>query len=736
MSFSPEMLYRLLPAIHRIRDAELAAGLPDLLTKGEINELKGLESIPNPTEEQQTRIKELRDKAEPGPLKALLKVLTEQVGVVEENLAQLYDDLFIETCAAWVIPYIGDLIGYQPLHSLDKLRGWERAEVAHTIALRRRKGTAAVLEQLARDVTQWDARAVEFFQLLATTQYMNHLRPTNHYSPDVRHWEPLSRIGTAFDSYAHTVDVRRIERGSGKYNIPNIGIFLWRLNAYSHTQSPAVRLDDRRWFISPLGHPLQLFHHPYAETEITHLAEPINVSEPISRRMLHEHSELYYGSSENPETDIEVDNEEPSIVLYIDESEVPRSKIMACDLSDDGSNWLHQPKAGYYAIDPMLGRIARASDLPIPKSVKVTYHRGFSADLGGGEYPRKQSEYEPPIQEVHVPKDHLTIQAALNAINGEGMVLITNSGRYEETLTVTVSAGKQIILRAANKCFPTIVLPVEGEISVRGSVDSEFVLDGVMLTAKREPLPSGPSPLRLIHVPATSGPLKLTIRHSTLVPGRALDAAGKPLFADKPAIHIEAGNAELFLERSIVGALHLHEMTRVAANDSVIDATASDRAALVGPSGNGAGGVLSLNACTVIGKMHMHEVGTISNSLLLARQATGDTGAAVQADRRQTGCIRFTYLPLDSRVPKRYRCQPDTKKSPDLALNFVSLRFGVASYCQLAVSTSDLIRQGGDDESEIGVFHCLFPAQREANLRVRLHEFLRVGLEAGIFYEN
>ena len=33
-----------------------------------------------------------------------------------------------------------------------------------------------MLEQLARDVTGWDARAVEFFQLLATTQYMNHLR--------------------------------------------------------------------------------------------------------------------------------------------------------------------------------------------------------------------------------------------------------------------------------------------------------------------------------------------------------------------------------------------------------------------------------------------------------------------------------------------------------------------------------------------------------------------------------
>ena len=32
--------------------------------------------------------------------------------------------------------------------------------------------------------------------------------------------------------------------------------------------------------------------------------------------------------------------------------------------------------------------------------------------------------------------------------------------------------------------------------------------------------------------------------------------------------------------------------------------------------------------------------------------------------------------------------------------------------------------------------HTLFPAQREANLRIRLNEFLRVGLAAGVFYET
>lgn len=52
-----------------------------------------------------------------------------------------------------------------------------------------------MLEQLARDVTVWDARVVEFFELLITTQYMNHLRLHNKASPDLRVCAGASRHG-------------------------------------------------------------------------------------------------------------------------------------------------------------------------------------------------------------------------------------------------------------------------------------------------------------------------------------------------------------------------------------------------------------------------------------------------------------------------------------------------------------------------------------------------------------
>ena len=95
MTFDAETLFRLLPAIHRLRDAELAASLSGLLTPAELAELAALEALPSPTVTEQERRNALREGAARGPLKALLTAFADEVAVMEENLHQLYDDLFI-----------------------------------------------------------------------------------------------------------------------------------------------------------------------------------------------------------------------------------------------------------------------------------------------------------------------------------------------------------------------------------------------------------------------------------------------------------------------------------------------------------------------------------------------------------------------------------------------------------------------------------------------------------------
>ena len=51
-----------------------------------------------------------RDAAGGYPLRGLLRIVAEQAGLVENDIQGLWDDLFVETCQPWVIPYLGDLV--------------------------------------------------------------------------------------------------------------------------------------------------------------------------------------------------------------------------------------------------------------------------------------------------------------------------------------------------------------------------------------------------------------------------------------------------------------------------------------------------------------------------------------------------------------------------------------------------------------------------------------------------
>ena len=635
MSFDSERTYELLPAIYRIRDAD----------QGE-------------------------------PLKALLSVVADQVGVLEEDLAQLYDDQFIETCAPWVVPYIGDLIGYRALHNIVPKVGSQRAEVAHTIGFRRRKGTAAMLEQLARDVTGWNARAVEFFQLLGWTQWTpNHIRPKNFYAPDLRQWEALEKINGPFDTVAHTLDVGHVATAQGKYNIQNIGIFLWRLGAYSLTDSPAFPLDAKRFLFHPLGYDTQLFTNPATEDEVTHLAEPINVPAPISRRVLDAYLSQYYGDGASVSLD-----------------GVPIEKIVVCDLS----GWVRTPPAGKIAIDPTLGRIAFAKAQTEPPL--VTFHYGFSDDMGGGEYDRAAT-FDAKLAPVEkVPLPHATIQDAVNAVAAGGVVEISNSGRYTETPAINVNAGQRVELRAANEHRPTIVL--SGNLVINGAADSEVTLNGLLIAG---------GAIRV------NGALRaLRLRHCALLP-----SLNPSLIVDLPDVAIE-------IDHCIVGALRVHERSNVSITDSIVDATNEAATAFAAANGTDAGGTLQVADTTVIGAIHTFELKLASNSIFMSD---------VRSEKKQQGCVRFSYLPLTSVVPRRYRCQPE-QESDTLRVKpqFTSLLYGDPGYGQLALRTAAEIRTGADDEAEMGAFHELYQPQRETNLRIRLAEYLRFGLEAGPFY--
>ncbi|HEU4386302.1 MAG TPA: hypothetical protein VFV34_00795 [Blastocatellia bacterium] len=726
MTFDAKRLYELLPAIYRIRDSE----------NGE-------------------------------PLKALISVIAEHVEVIEEDLDQLYDDQFIETCADWVVPYIGDLLGVRALHGVVPRISSPRAEVADTIAFRRRKGTISMLEQLARDVTGWPARAVEFFELLGWTQYMNHIRtrPVRGGTLNLRDHDACELITSsrgAFDRTAHTGDVRRIETRKGRYNIPNIGLFLWRLQAYPVNRSMAFKIGEGVFTFNPLGLSAPLFNQPKTETEITTLAAEIDVPARLRRRALYDELE----SQRQALTDGRTDSQgfyfgaDPVFEVFKSGVAIPSSEVMICDLSEPvrrppGTKEYHrsddptqkEARAIQVAVDPVLGRIAFPEGSTVDDILEASYSYAFSADLGGGPYDRADAVAralpEPATWQVGVGKKATavsgsifnTLRDAIAAWNEDhtgsvGVIAILDSNTYAEDLsgvTIEIPQGNHLMIVAAD--WPEIKIDgedkrvlgqlkpdglrphVAGEISVVGTAAASssdggsLAIEGLLLEGNFTVLAGNLGALR--------------IQNSTLVPG------GGALKVDPGSTSGDQNSGlSIVLDHSICGPVLLPaSISKVSITDSIISSGEDDLS--TSPAITAPGADVVIQKSTILGQTE-------------ARTLEGENSifsGLVTVSHRQTGCVRFSFLPFASTAPKRFMCRPASSDEAErIWPQFTSLRYGDPEFCQLSEAGPLEIRRGAEDESEMGAFHDLFQPQRETNLRVRLDEYLRFGLEAGIFF--
>lgn len=700
MSLDAERLYALLPAIHRIRD------------------------------EQQGK-----------PLHALVSLIAQEFEALEEDIEQLYDDQFIETCAEWVAPYIGDLIGYRPLfqntRDVATAISSPRAEVANTIGYRRRKGTAAMLEQLARDVTDWPARAVEFFEQLATTQYMNHVRLHAPATADLRSTPRLLQLGGAFNTVAHTAEMRRPEGGSGRVNIPNIGIFLWRLQAFALTHIPltadAGDASGRRFRFNPLGADQPLFRRPLTETVISHIAEPVNVPEPIDLRLM---ARAMQASATDPTVPDDYGDGD-SLVLARPDADptqppiaIAAADICICDLRDTAAGWAHEDLAttahkDKIAIDPRLGRVLLGADVSGP--IVCSFHSGFSRPIGGGEYERTLDGEALPVQREASQGEAL--QPHLDAIAAGGRLVINDSLGYAQTPTFKVDGvtaagapGLEVVVTARNGARPLIA--AGGAITLAIGERGRLVLEGLVISGGALTLAAA----------GDDEPRELVLRHCTLVPGLALNADGSAASPGAPSLTVAHAFASVRLEQCIVGALRVEGDATLELIECIVDAGAPDAIAFEGTAANRPGAELTVRDSTLVGKVHTRLMRLASNTIFFAQLAAADSWKApVWAERKQQGCVRFSVVPNGSLVPRRFRCVPDDPH-PDVLPHFTSLRYGDPGYAQLRSATDRAIRAGADDEGEIGVMHPLYQPQREANLRIRLDEYLRFGLHAGLFY--
>jgi len=676
-----------------------------------------------------------------GPLRALLDVLARQGALLDADLDRLYDNWFIETCDDWVVPYVGDLLGVRALYPVGAAFS-PRALVANTLRLRRRKGTALVLEELAADATGWRARVSECFERVSTTQHVNHPRPHALRTPDLRRARAMERTGGPFGAELHTADVRALP--AGRYNLPNVALFLWRLQSCTVQRGDAAPATTLAGFYTfdPLGRDQPLFNRPRTETDIEHLAEPINVPEPLSWRDLHQELEArrqaLTGGDAPPQGWFADGGPGPVLQVWVDGQPVPAEHLVICDLAPipgvSPEDWRRPaptllvksrnpgrpdrvfpgPGGLLVGLDPRRGRIALPAGVTA-QQVQVRYAYGFPGDIGAGPYDRNAAQTvapgAPPTSQetfdvqLRVPSAGTpTLVAALAAVQaGQRVRIVVDHDGTEPATPDLDLPDTHLAIEAGPLRRPVF----QGDWRLRGNASTRLTLDGLLLDGR----------LRL------DGALRaVSLRHCTLVPARGgLRHAGT------------APELELSLYRCICGPVRsASALASVGMDGCLIDA--QDVAAAAVDVDDSA---LRVAASTLFGRVAAGRLDA-TNTLF---------GAPVAINRRQEGCVRYCHVPAPSVTPRRYRCQPDLavqdlgaaaarRAAARVAPAFTSTDFASPAYGQLARGCAPEIREGADNGAEIGAWNPLLQAQREANLRLALDEYLRFGLEAGLIPVN
>jgi hypothetical protein len=661
----------------------------------------------------------LRDSAQGEPLRALLALIQQEYDAVEQDIANLYENWFIETCSEWVVPYIGDLLDVRPLYAASSDTFSARAYVANTLDFRRRKGTATMLEQLATDVTGWPARVVEFFELLATTQYLNHVRLGNLATADLRNVDALELLGGPFEQTAHTADVRHISDGRGKYNIPSIGLFLWRLAPYQIGPIPVSPKDtsrtdlngatrqgdaraaastaDGRYTFNPVGISAPLFNLSQTQQVVTQLAAEINVPGPLRRRPLYEELEALRQSEVDqlpPPTPVYF-GDDPVFRVAIDGAFVPFDQVMICDTSDiSATDWRrpaasksYTPSAGgaavaktiRLAVDPVRGRIAFPTGAPLPaSSLEVDYVYGFSGDLGAGPYDRSAWLADPatgPAPFNSANRWQVAVSLELKAV----------ANTVFNTFTAAVAAWNEQVTGA--KPLLDGVIAVLDSSTYRDDLSktpiampagSRLLIVAADWPAQRQS-PAGtsinldPNGLR----PHFLGPIS--------VEGSAPEGSPNPgqLFIDGLLIEglltIQAGNlGTLGLSHSTItpgGGLAVQSAAGKTNDALVVNLFRSICGPITFPSNpvspaqlNCTDSIVSSPAAAATdvavtapgvtaGFNTTTVFGTVGSFIFSASDSLS-TGL-VTATRQQAGCVRFSFIPSGSKTAQRYQCQPD-----------------------------------------------------------------------------
>jgi hypothetical protein len=551
-----------------------------------------------------------------GPLQELMARIGAQAAVVRRSIDRLWADQSIETCDDWVIPYIGELLDTNLVSGLDA--DAQRRDVAKTIHYRRRKGTPAVLEEIARDVTsglsEWDAHLVEAFRRLSRTRHS--LDPPIGLEPllaalpspctdappkdtagearalleqegligrltgtpaggfaDLRSQHGAKLSDSPFDEYFHTADMRLGREAVGRYGIPKLLVFLWRLRSFPVVHGTPVQVKGcpAQYAFDPTGRQVELFLPPPAPEQ-------------------EDSADTWTASSEW---------QVPGPLSASLQATMPQAATLATRSASAGA----PAEPVTIQVLPETGRFEPTQEFEAP--LTVSYHYGFPATIGAGPYDRTLFEDPPaPVgQPTSVNGGGTQLRAALAGLPVQATaqtVTVVDSLTYEAVadLGSTAAPIRTLLLRAGADQRPVVRLQAtdpskatppawvftggqpEATASEPDPALAQLTLDGLLVSGCDIILRGAFSSVRLTGCTADPGTLDATgaalassVDERPLAPVRIWIEADPDAPADAPGA-IE----ELVIEHCVLGPIRTRNggaVTTVTISDSILQGIAT-----------------------------------------------------------------------------------------------------------------------------------------------------------------
>jgi hypothetical protein len=710
---------------------------------------------------------------EPGVLRAIVQVIAKQAAILRRSQDSLWDDQFIELCNEWAVPYIGDLVATRLLSEKNK-RG-RRIDVAKTIYYRRRKGTPRILEELISDISAWEGKMVEQFQKLARSRHGLDAKPqtlAGKYSgtlpggwADLRNQRASELTDGPFEEFFHTPDVRRHRGLHGRYAIPKLAFYLYRLKAYEAINiTPFAFGDGLRFTFDPSGRDIPLFSKSSASPDWNEwrsstepeLAAPIPcrllghatyfITEAIIQQLIALPATLSVPAANELRKIAGLVFKSEGSLMYMIESFANKVEIkaaaillplLALSLMSDCGKSVLLPDAKTVLSKPLnensivvgfeapantvftTEKIAAANLEPWPaainKALAIDAEKGrlmfLNSPAEQGIYIAYHYGFSGPVGAGSYERGWLTKSLPDVTKIGGGEILpseLNNNGitQINDSKSYGPIANKLLIvnmvLQAANKQRPYLCNETNWILSSGTNLNSNITLDGLWIGAK------GNTPVEVI----LRGDYEcVIIRNCSFDTGGSTNIKAETLHPVK--LIIEGRVESLCIESSIMGPILIRGNGYVeasAVSDSIVQSVDATVNAIEIKTGR-----THIDRSTIFGQADLHRL-EASEALFTHLVNVTDT---------QNGCFKFSAAPAISRLPHPFESflfKEDTNHW------FTSRRFGDPGYAQLSDTVPTNIMRGAENGSEMGAFSNQLNPIKFDGLKTKIDEYMPFGL--------